>query len=426
MEKYEIVRTLGRGSYGKVELAKLKSTGEQFAVKKVKLESMSPSDRSKALDEATFLSKLDHPNIVAYHESFQENNSLYIAMEYMDGGDLEKKIAQRGHSFLTEQDIMFSFVQVLSALTYLHSKNILHRDIKPQNCFLTRHGVVKLGDFGVARSLDCGNLAKTVIGTPFYLAPEIWDNVPYSFAADVYSLGVVLYELCSLKKPYEAETAPELLMKVTKGEVKPIPDFFSKDLKQLISKMMMKDPSLRPTCAQIVQMDFIQKAIKDLVEYNKTQKPEKISVPKTMFSPKGTGKKKPFGQLGRGRLLLANVITQNNEEEEKPLEFEDDFIEDDFIDDDDETVDEDGFHLLEVVTSRLQQTIMKKNVQEDPFRAESLRERLENQLGEVKLAKLKSCLSDLSKKENRDYVKMAENEDRTAVDDVRELIQLES
>ena len=437
MQKYEVIRTLGRGSYGRVDLCKDKSTGEQFAVKKVKLGQMPEADRLKALEEATFLSKLDHPNIVAYHESFQENDSLYISMEYMDGGDLEKKIAQRGHSFLPEQDILFSFVQILSALAYLHKKNIMHRDIKPQNCFLTRHGVVKLGDFGVAKSMDYGNLAKTVIGTPFYLAPEIWDHVPYSYAADVYSLGVVLYELCSLHKPYEADTAAELLIKVTKGERRPIPEFFSKDIRELIKQMMQKDPSLRPDCDQIIQLPFIQRAIKDLVEFNKNQKPQKVSVPKTFFSPKASeNKKRGNVQLGRGRLLLANVIQQATEEEEtnQEMEFEDDFIEDDFItdeedsgdnDDDDDEFDEDGFHLLETVTSKLQETIIKTPVQMDPFHVDSLRDRLINQLGEEKFSKLRKCLVNTTDKRCRAFVELVEAEDKTAVDEMRELIALD-
>ncbi|KAK8888895.1 hypothetical protein M9Y10_033635 [Tritrichomonas musculus] len=448
MKKYDVVRTLGRGSYGKVDLGKSKENGEQYAIKKVKLGKMTPEDRTKALEEAKFLSKLDHPNIVSYKESFQESDSLYIVMEYMDGGDLEKKIAQRGHSHLTEQEIMFSFVQVLSALQYLHSaKKILHRDIKPQNCFLTRHGVVKLGDFGVARSLNnAGDLAKTVIGTPFYLAPEIWDNHPYSFAADVYSLGVVLYELCSLKKPFEADSAAELLIKVMKHEYTPIPSFFSKDLRSLIDSMMMKDPLKRPTCDDIIKMKFIQDAIQSLVDYNKSQFNEKHSVPKTVSPAKTNrsgvsalaGKK----NLGRGRLLMANVINKaansddnddnptndnNNSNDENVNEFEDDFIEDE------DEEEEDEFLLLENVTMRLQQSIIRNGngatvCKEpiDPFRAENLRERLLNQLGEAKLNKLIFSLKNIGKQECKDFVKTAENEDKTTVDEARELIKLES
>lgn len=453
MNKYEIVRTLGRGSYGKVDLGKSKENNEQYAIKKVRLGKMTKEDRTKALEEATFLSKLDHPNIVSYKESFQESDSLYIVMEFMDGGDLEKKIAQRGHSHLPEQEIMFSFVQVLSALQYLHSqKKILHRDIKPQNCFLTRHGVVKLGDFGVARSLNnVGDLAKTVIGTPFYLAPEIWDNHPYSFAADVYSLGVVLYELCTLKKPFEADSAPELLIKVMKHDYTPLPSFFSRNLRNLIDSMMMKDPLKRPTCDDIIKMDFIQEAIQDLVDYNKKQvhdkHPSKV-ITSTKASRTGASVLGGKKNLGRGRLLMANVISKaansddsddNNQEEneENNNEFEDDFIEDDFIEDeeeDDNNDEDDEFHLLENVTMRLQQSILRNEngaatiCKEplDPFRAENLRERLANQLGEVKLNKLIFSLKNIGEKECKEFVKTAEKEDKIAVDEARELIKLES
>lgn len=209
MEKYEIIRNLGRGSYGSVELARLRpSPGspsndkeQLYAIKKIKLKHLPPEERKKALDEAAVLRKLNHPNIVAFKDSFEENNAFYIVMEFIDGGDLEKKIQQRGNSYMTEREVLFMFVQILSPIAYLHKNKILHRDIKPQNCFITKHGIAKIGDFGVARSLDATfDLDKTVIGTPFYLAPEIWDNHPYGYAADIYSLGVVLYSMCSLKK----------------------------------------------------------------------------------------------------------------------------------------------------------------------------------------------------------------------------------
>lgn len=443
MQKYEIIRNLGRGSYGRVDLVKSKITGDQYALKKVKLGQMKPRDRKQALEEAKFLSKINHPNIVSYKESFQEIDSLYIAMEYIDGGDLEKKIAQRGHSFLPEREILFAFVQVLLALNYLHTeKHILHRDIKPQNCFLTRHGIVKLGDFGVSRELNgMQDLAKTVIGTPFYLAPEMWDHHPYSYAADIYSLGVVLYELCTLKKPFEAENQPELLVKVMKHDHKPLPSFFSNDLRRLVESMIQLDPSLRPTCSEILQMELIQNAIKELAEYNKNQKPEKKSVPKTAFVSSNSKQIAAKKNLGRGRLLHADVISNAansdsedvGDDEDNDLKFEDDFIiEDDFIDDEEEDeIDESAFTLLQDVTKQLEQTIIRVNETQspkepvDPFKAEDLRERLVNRLGDAKLDKLLISLKNINNKECRDYVKNSENENRNIVEEARELIRLE-
>ena len=467
MNKYEVVQTLGRGSYGRVDLVRLKSSGEQFAMKKVKLSSVSDGDKMKALDEVKVLSKLKHPNIVTFIESFQENNSLFIVMEYMDGGDLAKKIEQRGSSYLSENEIMFNFVQILLALSYLHDHKILHRDIKPENCFMTKHGILKLGDFGIAKSVgQSSDLAKTVIGTPLYLAPEIWDNIPYSYAADIYSLGVVLYELCTLKRPYNTDSVTQLLKMVTQGQYEPLPSFFSKPLRQLVENMMWRDPNLRPSAKQILQYPFIQKVIKDLVVVNKQKI---IEIPKMplLNSPN----KKPGG---RQRLLNPSLITvkkndvnnttkvqnlktmtstvyvdkndnkddDNNEKEE--IVFEDDFIdfiEDDFIsfeEDEEEDFDNDAFHLLEDVTQALQESIMPSNTtykskssplfqpkKTDPNELEKYRIKLKKQLGEERLSQIYDTLQDLSNPDSLREIRRMEREDPYAVDDVKVLIEME-
>ena len=321
MEKYEIIRNLGRGSYGSVDLARIRpqpgspsNEKEQlFAVKKIKLKHMPPEERKKALDEAAVLQKLNHPNIVQFKESFEEKNNFFIVMEYIDGGDLEKKIQQRGNSYMTEREVLFMFVQILSPIAYLHRNKILHRDIKPQNCFITKHGIVKIGDFGVARSLDTTfSLAKTVIGTPFYLAPEIWDNHPYGYAADIYSLGVVLYCMCSLKRPFDAETATQLFTKVMKHDFTPIPYFFSNELRRLVDQMLSKEPASRPSADEILKLPFIQKAISDLVEYNKKQI-EEIPIVKPNCNSSSKQEKKGSLIGGRGRLLSMNIVSQSNE-----------------------------------------------------------------------------------------------------------------
>lgn len=322
MEKYEIIRNLGRGSYGSVELARLRpSPGspsndkeQLYAIKKIKLKHLPPEERKKALDEAAVLRKLNHPNIVAFKDSFEENNAFYIVMEFIDGGDLEKKIQQRGNSYMTEREVLFMFVQILSPIAYLHKNKILHRDIKPQNCFITKHGIVKIGDFGVARSLDATfDLAKTVIGTPFYLAPEIWDNHPYGYAADIYSLGVVLYSMCSLKKPFDADSATQLFTKVMKHDFTPIPYFFSNELRQLVDSMLRKDPNLRPTADAILKLPFIQNAIMELVEFNKKQI-EEIPLNKQNYSSNARQDKKGGNIAGRGRLLSLNLVSTNSSE----------------------------------------------------------------------------------------------------------------
>ena len=224
MNKYDCIRDLGTGSYGRVFLAKSKRNGEQFAIKEIQMTNLTAEEKDNAMKEVQILSTLSNPNIVAHKESFQEKGNLYIVMEYVDGGDLANKIKTRGNRHFVESDILRIFIQITLALQYIHSKNIVHRDIKPQNIFLTRVGVVKLGDFGVARSLQgTQDLCQTVIGTPFYLSPEIWSNLPYNGQTDIWSLGCILYELCALHKPFQGVDARQLFAAVMRGDYEKLP-----------------------------------------------------------------------------------------------------------------------------------------------------------------------------------------------------------
>ncbi|XP_062281003.1 serine/threonine-protein kinase Nek1-like [Scomber scombrus] len=142
---------------------------------------MSTEKKQKARKEVKVLSKMSHPNIVQYKESFEEGDCLYIVMDYCEGGDLSKKIKSQEGKLFPEQQILDWFVQICLALKHIHDKNILHRDIKPQNIFLTKDGTVQLGDFGIARVLNStAELATTCIGTPLYVSPEICENKPYN------------------------------------------------------------------------------------------------------------------------------------------------------------------------------------------------------------------------------------------------------
>ncbi|CAK6983996.1 serine/threonine-protein kinase Nek1-like, partial [Scomber scombrus] len=141
---------------------------------------MSTEEKQKAQQEVEVLSNMSHPFIVQYKESFEERSCLCIVMDYCEGGDLYKKIKSQKGKLFSEEQIMDWFVQICLALKHIHDRNILHRDIKPQNIFLTKDGTVQLGDFGVARVLNrTGELATTCIGTELYLPPEICENKLY-------------------------------------------------------------------------------------------------------------------------------------------------------------------------------------------------------------------------------------------------------
>lgn len=159
----------------------------------------------------------------------------------------------RKNQYFTESQILDWFTQICLAMKHVHDRKILHRDLKNQNIFLTKDNTIKLGDFGIARVLsNTREKAKTMVGTPYYLSPEIIENKPYNFASDMWSLGVVLYELCTLKPPFNAENLKYLALKIVKGIYNPIPAQYSKDLRKLIEVLLKKDVSSRPTVNEIL------------------------------------------------------------------------------------------------------------------------------------------------------------------------------
>ena len=228
---------------------------------------MDLAQKKEAYHEAKIMSAFDHPNIIKFRDIYATNTGkLNIVMDYADGGDLALRIKSQKGKFFQEIFIIDIFVQLCLALKHVHDRKILHRDIKAQNVFLTKDDVVKLGDFGIARVLSSTmDKARTVVGTPYYLSPEIVDNKPYNFKSDVWSLGVLLYELCTLKPPFDASSFHFLALKIVRGAYPPLPPHYSRDLKALVAQMLCIDPNKRPTIAAILKMPFINKRIQKLL-----------------------------------------------------------------------------------------------------------------------------------------------------------------
>ena len=172
---------------------------------------------------------------------------------------------QRGR-FFTESQILDWFTQICLGLKHVHDRKILHRDIKCQNVFLTKSNIIKLGDFGIARVLKhTVEVAKSMVGTPYYLSPEIIESRPYSFKSDIWSLGVMLYELCALKPPFEGMNLHFLALKIIRGEYAPLPAHFSRELKTLVSQMLTMDVHRRPNVNQILKQPIITRRIKQFL-----------------------------------------------------------------------------------------------------------------------------------------------------------------
>ncbi|XP_019377313.1 PREDICTED: serine/threonine-protein kinase Nek1 isoform X5 [Gavialis gangeticus] len=262
MEKYIKVQKIGEGSFGKAVLVKSKENGKQYVIKEISISKMSNKEREESRREVAVLANMKHPNIVLYRESFEENGCLYIVMDYCEGGDLFKKInAQKGILF-SEDQIMDWFVQICLALKHVHERKILHRDIKSQNIFLTKDGTIQLGDFGIARVLNSTvELARTCIGTPYYLSPEICQNKPYNNKSDIWALGCVLYEMCTLKHAFEAGNMKNLVLKIISGSFPPVSMHYSYDLRNLLSQLFKRNPRDRPSVNSILEKNFIAKRV---------------------------------------------------------------------------------------------------------------------------------------------------------------------
>ena len=152
-------------------------------------------------------------------------------------------------------------VQMSLALLYLHERKILHRDMKTQNIFL-KNGKIRLGDFGIAKVLDSTkDFANTCIGTPYYMSPELFKNKPYSYKSDVWGFGCVLYEMCNLRHAFDAQSINGLAVKILRGSFPPLNTMYSKQLRDLIGKMLQIKPSNRPSIVEVLSKSFVRKRV---------------------------------------------------------------------------------------------------------------------------------------------------------------------
>ncbi|MBN3275588.1 NEK4 kinase, partial [Polyodon spathula] len=273
MENYSFIRVVGKGSYGEVNLVKHRTEGKQYVIKKLNLCTSSKRERKAAEQEAQLLSQLKHPNIVTYRESWEgEDCQLYIAMGFCEGGDLYHKLKEQKGKLLAESQVVEWFVQIAMALQYLHEKNILHRDLKTQNIFLTRTNIIKVGDLGIARVLENQNdMASTLIGTPYYMSPELFSNKPYNHKSDVWALGCCAYEMATLKHAFNAKDMNSLVYRIVEGKLPPMPKDYNPLLGELIRRMLSKKPEDRPAVKHILRQPYIKRQISVFLEATKVK-----------------------------------------------------------------------------------------------------------------------------------------------------------
>jgi NIMA (never in mitosis gene a)-related kinase len=207
---------------------------------------------------------LNHPNIVTFREVYKtKKGHLCIVMDFADGGDLAKLISDQKGRYFSESQIMDWFTQICLGIKHVHDRKILHRDIKSQNVFVTKQNIIKIGDFGIARVLrHTVDVSRSMVGTPYYLSPEIIEGKPYSFKSDIWSLGVMLYELCALRPPFEGSSMHFLSMQIVRGRYPALPAHFSRELKTLVSQMLVVDVRKRLNINQILKQPVVSRRIK--------------------------------------------------------------------------------------------------------------------------------------------------------------------
>ena len=241
-------------------------------IKIVRIVDLLYEEQKSAINEVKILAALDSPYVVKYYDSFIDTESLHIVMEFCNKGDMQtllKLAKERGLHSLNENVIWNIGLQVILGLHYIHSRRILHRDLKAANVFLSRdidngqrNYDVKIGDLGVAKLLDTSTaVAKTIVGTPYYLSPELCADKSYRDKSDCWALGVLLYECCCLRRPFEAKNQCALILKIIQEDPTPLPSSTPPGLRKLVMWLLKKEPSERPTIKDILNEQLVREKL---------------------------------------------------------------------------------------------------------------------------------------------------------------------
>ena len=272
---FDAIKVIGTGHFGSVYLVrKLHEPERMLVCKLVVLESLGDKDRRLAEQEVGLLRTLDHKNIVKCHDCFRvpSVDSLGLVMEYCDGGDLRHVIRQQSKlgQYFPEHQIMTWFVHIVDGLRYIHGQRVIHRDLKTSNLFLKGPPpyTCLIGDFGISRVLEESiSAAHTVIGTPYYLSPEVCKKEPYTNKSDMWSLGACLYEMATLRMAFKAPNLLALVDKIIHDSFDPMDgSAHSPGLVHLVEQLLAKNPDNRPSAAELMRDQFVRGFITDKPE----------------------------------------------------------------------------------------------------------------------------------------------------------------
>ena len=296
-QTYQKIKSLGKGSYGEVFLIKSLQTKKEYALKETTITKNKEYFLYFSMNEIDILSKLDNPYVISLKCAFKtqidkETEQLGIIMEYVDNGDLNKLLFDYKFDgdYFKEKRILNWLFQVCLALIYLQKNEIIHRDIKPSNIFLMVDDTIKLGDFGISKKVSISSDIKIFIGTPIYTSPEIINKIDFSFKTDIWSLGVTFLHLISLKVPFlgyedgsvyenilNRNLNPDILNKEKNGFKEYITKKYSKELLDLVARMISINPDDRPDAKDILNQNIIKQRMQSYLQENKFNENEAIN-----------------------------------------------------------------------------------------------------------------------------------------------------
>ncbi|KAL3873882.1 hypothetical protein ACJMK2_036964 [Sinanodonta woodiana] len=253
--KYRLIKTIGKGNFAKVKLAKHVPTGREVAIKIIDKTQLNPSSLQKLFREVRIMKMLDHPNIVKLFEVIETEKTLYLVMEYASGGEVFDYLVAHGR--MKEKEARAKFRQIVSAVQYCHQKHIVHRDLKAENLLLDGDMNIKIADFGFSNEFVPGNKLDTFCGSPPYAAPELFQGKKYDGPeVDVWSLGVILYTLVSGSLPFDGQNLKELRERVLRGKYR-IPFYMSTDCENLLKRFLVLNPTKRASLETIMKDRWI-------------------------------------------------------------------------------------------------------------------------------------------------------------------------
>ena len=315
---YKLIKLLGEGSFGKAYLSENLADHTQCVIKQIPLTDLSEEEKKDTFNEVLILKKVNHSNIIKFLDVFKTSkpiNTLNIVTEYADDGDLSQKIEKlkQKKSPFTEKEILNYLTQICLALNHIHKKKIIHRDLKSGNIFLTKSGLVKLGDFGISKGFkNTWEKAKTMVGTPYYLSPEIINGQPYDSKNDIWALGVMIYEMMSFKKPFNANSLPALSLRILRGVYQPPPSYYSKDLINLVKMCLNLEPKKRPSAEMILKMDFMKKRICGYLDEINFNENLSMTVIKKYKEKRDYEKKKRKNVINKKKIVEKKTKSDNN------------------------------------------------------------------------------------------------------------------